>query len=667
MPYRWVMSRRGWQECLHAIRDLAGDGVVLDLETTGLDPYEGTAVDGYPTSITMAAVTLSEGPTWVVPLQHPSSPFAGQRWQPMVVDLSRTLADAQAPLVNHNLRFDLLWLWRFSGIDLVHLLAWDTAVADYLLNENTSSRLKDVVPRIRDDVTSWADVDLSRGAHNVEWQALGHYAARDTHWTRWLWRWQQRRLAVDLDGAHAMREEAVAPVEHAAARLAVLYHGVSLPVEGALHVAERNGLLLDRDTTEAMLAERDHAARDAYAQVVAADTDLFVRWNASDPEGVSLAPTSHFFRELTSRAVDRGGQDPEDPTGLRVLALTPNRQPQWNKAVLTRLARGGSTLAEAILTWRDATKQAEFLRAWPEHVSPFDQRVHPSFRSTSTVTGRTSAANPNMQQVAKALHPAWVAPPGWLFAEIDYSQIELRVAAWVAPCEPMLEAYRRGDDLHTIMAAIAAGVPVSEVTPWMRQRAKAINFGFLYGMQAPGFVTYAADVYDVDYTLEEAHAAREGFFRTWDGLEEWHDRTARIAERTGYIVSPLGRIRRVPDAMHGDDWSAGNAIRQAINAPVQATASDLLQTAATLVAGTDGRDQPVEGVRLTGSVHDSLLLEVREDGWQERVDHVMRLMVHEVPDWVQYRLGIEVPVPLAVEAEVGQRWGDADAEVLVCG
>lgn len=649
VPYDWVLRRRDWVGLLARVRE--APWAVVDLETTGLDPYADAAEDGFPTSIVLAAVTLPSG-TAVVPWSHPDSPFRGQ-WRTMARDLSGALLDARLALANHNLRFDLLWLWRFCGVDLLPLFAWDTSVAAYMLDERSSWKLKEVVPRLVPGLGSWADVDLTRGAHRTDLFALGHYAARDTHWTHWLWRWQQQRLGADFEAAHELRLDAVAPSERADARLAMHYHTVALANERVLHVMERAGLMLDAEVARGMLAAEQQRADEALVTLRDADPDLF----DDPPTGkVSLAPTSKFWRAFTARAVER-----ED---LRVVDHTPQGNAQWTKAILVRLARDDMPLAQAVLDWRDADKRSQFLAAWPRYVSSADGRVHANYRSTSTVTGRTSCANPNLQQVSKPLRRAWRAGPGLVLVEADYSQIELRIASWVAPSVPMREAFVRGDDLHSLMASVINGVGIERVLPWMRQGAKAVNFGFLYGMQAQGFVNYAADVYDVAYTYDEAAAAREAYFATWDGLTEWHERVAVEAQRTGQVVSPLGRIRRVPAAMYGDDWEAGAAVRQAINSPVQSAASDLLLLAGASVAGLLRGHAAVEGVTLVGEVHDSLLLAVEERDWEQRVDAVLERMTQAVPRWLWRTLGVEVPVPLDVEAEVAEHWSASDAVVV---
>jgi len=368
--------------------------------------------------------------------------------------------------------------------------------------------------------------------------------------------------------------------------------------------------------------------------------------------GESWEPGARWFRRYTERALEQGR--------LRVVEMTPNGKPSWGKTPLRRLARDGSEVAEAILSYRHATKRAQYLRAWLEHVGP-DGRVHAGYNVGSVVTGRLSSSNPNMQQVSGDLKPCWIGSPGTLVAEVDYSQIELRAAAFVARCEPMLEAFREGKDLHRIMAAQVAGKPEDAVTPQERQRAKAINFGFLYGMGSAGFQTYADDTYGVLFSEEEAELARATFFRTWEGLERWHRSIVRTAQHLGHVSSPLGRLRRLPTIYDRNERTRGHAERQAINSPIQSFASDLMQLAAARIEGTLPEEPGIPGVSIVATVHDSIVVEVPEDDWKRSIARTMRGML-DLSDLLA-PMDVTLDVPLEVEAKVGPRWGETSAVI----
>jgi len=347
---------------------------------------------------------------------------------------------------------------------------------------------------------------------------------------------------------------------------------------------------------------------------------------------------------------------------LHIAALTPKGKPQWSKGVLVRQGRAGSEVATNLLELRSHVKLAEYLRSWLGYVTP-ESLIHTTYWPGRVVTGRLSSTEPNMQQVNATLKPAFIPRPGYLFAELDYSQIELRMAAFISRCIPMLEAFRRGDDLHKLLALRITGkAELALVTAGERQAGKSANFGLLYGMSAYGFQAYAETVYGVSFTEAEAVAVHRAFFDTWDGIAAWHARCVKRAYETGQIVSPIGRVRRLPEIWSPNPKIAAYAERSSINSPVQGFASDLMQMSAASIEGRLPGVQPVRDARLVGTVHDSILAEVPEDNWKEVTLACQQRMV-SIGDALR-RLDCTIDVPLAAEAKVGTRWGLSDIAVL---
>jgi DNA polymerase I-like protein with 3'-5' exonuclease and polymerase domains len=266
-----------------------------------------------------------------------------------------------------------------------------------------------------------------------------------------------------------------------------------------------------------------------------------------------------------------------------------------------RQARDGSEVAELLLDYRRAVKASEYLRSW---VSSCDQdwEIHPTYHAGRVLTGRLSCEGPNLQQVTKVLKPAFIPRPGYLLAELDYSQIEMRAAAFIARCQPMLEAFQRGDDLHRLLAAKITGKDPADVTPVERQAGKAGNFGFLFGMGPSGFQEYAELNYGVVFTEAQATEVRRAFFDQWLGIEAWHARAVARAHYTERVVSPLGRVRRLPMIHDGNQGLAAHAERQAINSPVQSFASDVMMLAAASIEGTLPGSVAVPGARIVATV-----------------------------------------------------------------
>lgn len=273
-----------------------------------------------------------------------------------------------------------------------------------------------------------------------------------------------------------------------------------------------------------------------------------------------------------------------------------------------------------------------------------------------------NSSGPNMQQVTKVLRPAFVPSPGFVLADLDYSQIEMRVAAFISGSVPMIEAFQRGDDLHSMLAGKVTGKPWQEVTKIERQSGKAGNFGLLYGMGAFGFREYAETVYGVSLTMSEATRVYRAFFEMWDGIGQWHAKSIATVQRNGQVVSPIGRVRRLPNIWDGSEQMSSFCERAAINSPVQGFASDIMQIAAASIEGTLPGSTAVRGAKIVCTVHDDIIVEVPEDNWQEVTAECQARMVGVHP--VLLRMGCDFTVPLEAVATVGTRWGLDDIGVL---
>lgn len=627
--------------------------ITFDLENTGLDEhaYEGGPTNGgVAARITLLSLTLAKSlddmdpVTWLVPLSHKGASLFPQ-WVQVMTRIAEALRDCGADLTAHNGRYDCRWIYAHTGVDLTPHLSWDTMIVEHLLDENSSTRLKVRAPR-RFGVPSWADVDLSTpgAAERTPLLELGYYAARDTYWTWRVRMVQQRELwLMDTDEPTGAEDAD----EREMIRLGSLAEFCVMPLARNLAAVEQRGFRLDQQWVADTLAEVDGIVSAASAALVG----LFTPTETLTAADVSWAPTSNWFRAWADQQVEA--------RRLRVDSMTGTGRPQWNSAVLRRQTREGNKVAETLLSLRQAAKKAEFLRSWQELVTPAS-RIHASYNVGRVSTGRLSSSEPNLQQVTKTLKPAFVPDPGMLVVEIDYSQIELRAAAFIARCEPMIEAYQRGDDLHRLMAAQITGKAAADVTPDERQRAKASNFGLLYMQTPEGFQTYAETAYGVLLTLEQAYESYDAFFSLWDGMAQWHQKIVNTVTHDGQVVSPLGRVRRTPNALTGDPYLVSEAARQACNAPVQSFASDIMQMVAADISGVYGN--PVPDVQMVSTVHDSIVLQVPADDWKRAVGRTMQRMIH--PHHLLRPLGCDLDVPLAVEATVGTRWGKGDVAIV---
>lgn len=331
-------------------------------------------------------------------------------------------------------------------------------------------------------------------------------------------------------------------------------------------------------------------------------------------------------------------------------------KPSADKSVLLRLAADGHKLPQMILDYRaDNTLVTNFLNRWDEDAA-FDGRIHPSFGLTNVRTGRTSCSDPNLQQVPRmpAVRNCFMAPPRRLtdgkrrvFFEADYSQLELRILADYSNDPVMLRVYKENGDIHTSTARIFT--KGKEPTKEDRTNAKAVNFGFCYGMQAKGFMDYAFLNYRVNFTLAEARAAREGYFALYPRLEPWHREMEQKCEVLGGVYNKFGRFRALPD-IYSQAWAKrSSAQRKGINTPIQSTGSDLLICAMAQL----NKEHAKNGVKICGTIHDSIVGECWEEDRDWVEDEIRRIMGRP---YIQDVFGVEFKVPLLVDVGWGP-WG----------
>jgi len=379
-------------------------------------------------------------------------------------------------------------------------------------------------------------------------------------------------------------------------------------------------------------------------------------------------------------------QYPMNPN--RAIAYTETGAPSTGEEALVHLKN--HLFVSNLLKWRNHAK------ALSTYVEPMLRaadnrgRISTSYNLTGTVTGRTasgkeknagsasarsrkSADGMNLQNIIRdsygeekaSIRDIIVAKEGWRIVEVDFSQIELRIAGWLSKDPFFLDAYARGMDIHTLTAQMITGLTPEqwatlpkEKQKEYRQRAKAVNFGFLYGLGARTFQQYALTDYGAEFTLEECYQIREKYFDEHTGLEPWYRRQERQALRLGYVESPSGRRRHLPN-INLDPQSSKEArrkyqeaVRYAINMPVQGFASDLkLMSALEIDKLLDERE-----AYMFGEVHDSLVFEIEESAVDFYVPQIIKVMRH--PKMLD-RLGIEIGVPIDAEAKVGQSWGKA--------
>jgi DNA polymerase-1 len=410
------------------------------------------------------------------------------------------------------------------------------------------------------------------------------------------------------------------------AGLSKLYEEMDLPLVPVLARMERAGVKIDRAALAAMSSrlerEIDAKAKDIYAA-------CGMEFNISSPKQLGDV----LFNRLNLPKPVKYGKGKTISTAVDVL-------------------EGLAATHEAprlVLEYRQLTKlKSTYVDALPALINPASGRLHTTFGQTGTATGRLSSTNPNLQNIpirtelGREIRAAFTAEPGHELLAADYSQIELRLLAHFSKDPLLVEAFNRGDDIHTLTASQVFGVPPLMVTADHRRQAKVVNFGIVYGLSAFGLSQQLG--------IEPGEARRfiDAYFEKYAGVRRFIDRTLEEARRTQQVTTLFGRVRPIPDINSKNANLRGFAERTAVNTPLQGTAADLIKLAMIRI------DEAVTmrglGARMTLQVHDELVFEVPEAEIE-----TVRSLVKEQMEQVH-----SLAVPLLVEIGVGKNWRDLD-------
>ena len=317
-----------------------------------------------------------------------------------------------------------------------------------------------------------------------------------------------------------------------------------------------------------------------------------------------------------------------------------------NAAVLDKL-RGKHPIIEQILDYRTLTKlKSTYADGLLKEISA-DGRIHTNFQMTVTATGRLSSTEPNLQNIpvrrelGAQIRKMFVASPGKVLVDADYSQIELRLLAHIANDETMIAAFRSGEDIHAVTASQVFGVPLAEVTPLQRSHAKAVNFGIVYGISAFSLAQ------DIGVFQSEAKAYMDSYFAKYHGVRDYMTRVVEQAKADGYVTTLFGRRRDLPELKSSNFNLRSFGERVALNMPIQGTAADIIKAAMVRV---DARMRAEHlQARLLLQVHDELIVECPT----EEAETVKGILIEEMEHVVDYR------VPLLVDAKIGASWAEA--------
>ncbi len=365
----------------------------------------------------------------------------------------------------------------------------------------------------------------------------------------------------------------------------------------------------------------------------------------------------HAGKEFNINSPKQLGDILFDTLGLKIknARKTAGGQRSTKESELEKL-KGTHPIIEDILRYRELQKLVStYIDTLPTMVDK-DGKLHTTFLQTGTTTGRMGSKDPNIQNIptrtkeGRAIRKAFVASPGYTLVAIDYSQIELRIAAIMSHDPNLIDIFKRGEDVHRGVALRVFGVNAEEVTDNMRRQAKVINFGILYGMG----VNALRQNLGGDTSRQEAQAFLTAYFQTFTHLSEYLEDTKTAARKEGYTETLFGRRRHFPGITSSVPFIRAQAERMAINAPIQGTAADIVRIAMVQIAAHIKGHKLVDTVRLLLQIHDELVFEVKTSDVKAQVPPLLHLMEHALDEKETYG------VPILAEVKIGPNWEEME-------
>jgi DNA polymerase I len=586
--------------------------VAVDTETSALDANLADLV-GF-------SLALEPGRACYVPLQHRGDsdlfgggPVPGQIPVTDALDAVRPLLEDPSVLkIGQNLKYDWI-VFKRHGIDVRPFD--DTMLISYVLDAGKGSHGMDELSRRHLGHAPISFTDVAGTGRNkvsfdkVEIAKATAYAAEDADVTLRLWQMLKPRLAA----------------EHRT----TVYETLERPMVDVVARMEMRGIAVDRQILSRLSGD--------FAQTLARLEDEI---HEMAGEKFALGSPKQIGDILFGKM------------GLPGAKKTPSGQWATPATLLDELAQAGHELPAKILEWRQLAKlKSTYTDTLQEHMHPETKRVHTSFSLAATTTGRLSSSDPNLQNIpirteaGRKIRQAFVAPDGHKIISADYSQIELRLLAHIADIPQLQEAFAQGIDIHAATASAMFGVPLDQMNPDLRRQAKTINFGIIYGISAFGLAVR------LGIPNTEAAAFIKQYFERFPGIRTYIDDTKKFCREKGYVTTLFGRVCHYPQIKSGNPSERAGVERQAINAPIQGTAADIIRRA--MVRMEEALRAERLSARMLLQVHDELVFEAPDDEIDATLPVISRVMT-EAPF-----PAVSLKVPLAVEARAAQNWDEA--------
>lgn len=599
--YETILDEASFNVWLEKLK--AAELFAFDTETDSLDYMVANLVG--------LSFATEEGVAAYVPVAHDYLDAPQQLDRDWVLEQLKPILedDAQAK-VGQNLKYDMSVLARY-GIEMKGI-KHDTMLASYVFNSVGGKHDMDSLALrfLQHSCISFEQI-AGKGKkqltfNQIELGEASPYAAEDADVTLRL----HNRLMENIE-----QDE----------KLKTIYEEIEVPLIPVMSRIERTGVFID----DMLLGAQSQ--------------EIAVRLDELEQKAYEIAE-----QEFNMNSPKQLQAILFEKMGLPVIKKTPSGAPSTNEEVLQELALD-YPLPKLIIEYRGLAKlKSTYTDKLPKMINAETGRVHTSYHQAVTATGRLSSTDPNLQNIpirneeGRRIRQAFVAQHGWKILAVDYSQIELRIMAHLSGDKALLEAFQQGKDIHAATAAEIIGVAIDQVTTEQRRRAKAVNFGLIYGMSAFGLAK------QLGIPRGEAQHYMDTYFERYPGVMQYMEDTRSAASEQGFVETIYGRRLHLPEIQSRNGMRRKAAERAAINAPMQGTAADIIKKAMLLVdewiqAEGDGR------VKLLMQVHDELVFEVQESALAEIESKVQQLM----------ESAADLEVPLVAEAGHGDNWDQA--------
>lgn len=598
--YETVLTTENFESWLQRLQD--SSLMAIDTETTGLD-YMSAKLVG-------VSLAVEAGHAAYIPFGHDYLGAPQQLSKQQVLEALRPILESpNICKVGQNLKFDISVLAQ-HGIELQGV-AFDTMLESYVLDSVATRHDMDSLADyyLQHSTTSFSDI-AGKGAaqltfNQIALEQAGPYAAEDADITLRLHQTLWPRVCAEPS-------------------LQKVFDEIELPLIDVLSRVERNGALVD----DTLLFQQSQELADRLRELEDQAWDLAgQQFNLASPKQLAEI----LFEKLQ----------------IPVLKKTAKGAPSTKEEVLQELALD-YPLPKVLLEHRGLAKlKSTYTDKLPTMINPVTKRIHTSYHQAGTATGRLSSSDPNLQNIpartpeGRRVRQAFIAPPEHCLVAADYSQIELRIMAHLSEDKSLLDAFAKGQDIHSATAAEVFGVSLDSVSSDQRRSAKAINFGLIYGMSAFGLAR------QLNIPRNQAAEYIERYFERYPGVQQYMNNTRHLAAEKGYVETYFGRRLYLPEINSNNAVRRQAAERTAINAPMQGTAADIIKLAMISVDSWLRENQLVS--RMIMQVHDELVLEAPQQELQQVIKGISECMENAA----------NLSVPLVVDVGTGDNWDEA--------